>query len=304
MADSRRYAITGASGLLGSHLTEHLRSGGDEVVPLVRNRDDADGEAIYWNVRNGEIEAEALEGFDVAVHLAGESVFGRWSDAKKRRIMESRRDGTELFTEALADLDDPPDVLVSASAVGYYGATGEEWVDEESPAGEGFLAEVCREWEAGTQPAERAGIRTIHLRTGIALSPDGGALATMLTPFRLGLGGRIGSGEQYMPWVAVDDYVRGVEFLVDETDMDGPVNMVAPNPVPNAEFTETLGDVLNRPTFLPVPSFGAKMVFGGEMAEEMLLAGQRVRPTKLREAGFEWRCPELEPALQEALDDT
>jgi len=303
MSESRRFAVTGASGLLGSHLSSYLEEGGHEVVPLVRNRDEADGEeAIYWNVREDVIDAGALEGFDVAVHLAGESVFGRWTGAKKRRITESRREGTRLFTEALAELSDPPEVLISASAVGFYGDTGDEWVDEESPRGEGFLAEVCEEWEAATAPAEEAGIRTIHLRTGVALSADGGALATMLTPFRLGVGGRLGSGEQYMPWVAVADYVRGVEFLVDETELEGPVNMVAPNPVTNAEFTDTLGDVLNRPTFLPVPSFGAKMVFG-EMANEMLLAGQRVRPTKLREAGFEWVSPQLEEALRAALEE-
>lgn len=301
MTDTRRFAVTGASGLLGSHLSEYLREQGHEVVPLVRDRGQAEGDAIYWNIREDEIDAAALEGFDVAVHLAGESVFGRWTADKKRRILESRTEGTRLVTEALADLDDPPEVLVSASAVGYYGDTGDEKVDEESPAGEGFLAEVCREWEAATEPAEEAGIRTIHLRTGVALSTEGGALATMLTPFKLGVGGRIGSGNQYMPWVAVRDYVRGVDFLVDETEIAGPVNMVAPNPVPNSEFTDTLGEVLNRPTILPVPSFGAKLVFG-EMGEEMLLAGQRVEPAKLREAGFEWKYPELEEALRAELD--
>lgn len=301
MTDTRRFAVTGASGLLGSHLSEYLREQGHEVVPLVRDREGAEGDAIYWNIREDEIDAAALEGFDAAVHLAGESVFGRWTADKKRRILESRTEGTRLLTEALADLDDPPEVLVSASAVGYYGDTGDEKVDEESPAGEGFLAEVCREWEAATEPAEEAGIRTIHLRTGVALSTEGGALATMLTPFKLGVGGRIGSGDQYMPWVAVRDYVRGVDFLVDETEIAGPVNMVAPNPVPNSEFTDTLGDVLNRPTILPVPSFGAKLVFG-EMGEEMLLAGQRVEPAKLREAGFEWEYSELEEALRTELD--
>jgi len=301
MSGSLRFAITGASGLLGSHLSEYLREQGHEVVPLVRDREEADGAAIFWNVQEEEIDAAALEGFDVAVHLAGESVFGRWTADKKRRILESRTRGTRIFTEALAGLDEPPEVLVSASAVGYYGDTGDEVVDEESPAGEGFLAEVCREWEAATEPAEEAGIRTIHLRTGVALSTDGGALATMLTPFKLGVGGRIGSGDQFMPWVAVRDYVRGVDFLADETDIEGPVNMVAPNPVRNTAFTDALGDVLNRPTILPVPSFAANLVFG-EMGEEMLLAGQRVEPAELREAGFEWEYPELEEALRAELE--
>lgn len=300
MADTLRYAITGASGLLGSHLADHLRDRGDEVVPLVRSRDEVGDDTIYWNVRRDEIDVEALEGFDVVVHLAGENVFGRWNDDKKQRILESRKHGTELLCNALADLDDPPDTLVSASAVGFYGDTGTEWVDEDTPAGDGFLADVCREWEAATEPAESADIRTVHLRTGVALSRDGGALSMMLTPFRFGLGGRIGSGDQYFPWLAVVDYVRGVEFIVRETELAGPVNMVAPNPVTNAEFVETLGDVLGRPTILPVPSFGAKLVFG-EMADEVLLAGQRVRPAKLQEAGFEWEHPNVESALTAEL---
>ncbi len=295
-----RFAVTGASGLIGSALTHRLRGEEHEVVPMVRSRKEAESRGVYWKPSAGEIDAEALEGFDVVVHLAGENIFGRWSEAKKRRIMQSRREGTELLAEALADLDDPPRVFVSASGVDYYGPRGDEWVDEQSPAGEGYLAEVCRVWEAATEPAAEAGIRTLKLRTAMVLTERGGALGMMATPFKLGLGGRIGSGEQYMSWVALDDYLRALAFLVFETDLEGAVNVTSPNPVTNREFTETLGAVLGRPTILPVPAFGARLVFG-EMADELLLTGQRVEPARLKEAGFEWEYPQLRDALEVEL---
>jgi len=295
-----RFAITGASGMLGSALTHQLRGQEHEVVPVVRSRSEADDGGIYWKPSAGEIDAESLEGFDAVVHLAGENIFGRWTEAKKRRILQSRREGTELLAETLADLDDPPRVLVSASGVDYYGAHGDEWVDEDSPSGDGFLSEVCRVWEQGTEPASEAGIRTVHLRTGVVLSSEGGALGMMLTPFKMGLGGRIGSGDQYMSWISLEDYLGGVEHVVFDAELEGPVNLCSPKPVTNSEFTEILGEVLNRPTIFPLPGFAPRLVFG-QMADEVILTGQRVEPKCLKETGFEWEYPELQDALEVEL---
>lgn len=295
-----RFAITGASGMLGSVLTHRLRGQEHEAVPIVRSRAEADSGGIYWKPSAGEIDAEALEGFDVVVHLAGENIFGRWTEAKKRRILQSRREGTELLAETLAELDDPPRVLVSASGVDYYGAHGDEWVDEDSPSGEGFLSEVCRVWEEGTEPASEAGIRTVNLRTGVVLNSEGGALGMMLTPFKLGLGGRIGSGDQYMSWISLEDYLGGLEHVVFDAELEGPVNLCSPKPVTNTEFTETLGEVLNRPTIFPLPGFAPRLVFG-QMADEVILTGQRVEPRRLKETDFEWEYPDLQDALEVEL---
>lgn len=292
-----RFAITGASGMLGTALTHRLRGHEHDVVPVSRSPGE---EGIYWQPSDGEIQAEALEGFDAVIHLAGENIFGRWSEAKKRRIRESREKGTRLLAETLADLEDPPRVLLSASGVDYYGARGDEWVDESAPAGSTFLAEVCQVWEQGTEPAREAGIRTVHMRTGVVLTKEGGALEQMLTPFKLGVGGRIGTGEQFMSWIGLEDYQRAVEFLAFETEIDGPVNLCSPNPVRNRELTEILGDVLNRPTVLPVPGFALRMVFG-EMADDVLLTGTRVEPKRLKEAGFEWEDPEVRDVLEAEL---
>lgn len=292
-----RFAITGASGMLGTALTHRLRGHEHDVVPVSRSPGE---EGIYWQPSEGEIQAEALEGFDAVIHLAGENIFGRWSEAKKRRIRESREKGTRLLAETLADLEDPPRVLLSASGVDYYGARGDEWVDESAPAGSTFLAEVCQVWEQGTEPAREAGIRTVHMRTGVVLTKEGGALEQMLTPFKLGVGGRIGTGEQFMSWIGLEDYQRAVEFLAFETEIDGPVNLCSPNPVRNRELTEILGDVLNRPTVLPVPGFALRMVFG-EMADDVLLTGTRVEPKRLKEAGFEWEDPEVRDVLEAEL---
>jgi uncharacterized protein len=292
-----KIAITGASGLIGSRLSEFLAERGHDAVPLVRERERAGDGAVYWNVRDQEIDADSLEGIDALVHLAGENIFGRWTASKKERIYDSRKDGTELVSKALAGLDRPPEVLVSASGANYYGDRGDEVLDESSSSGEGFLAEVCRVWEASTEPASLAGIRVVRLRSAVVLSEHGGALAMMRLPFKLGLGGRIGSGEQFMPWIHIDDHVRAIYAALLDDQLDGPVNSAAPNPVRNREFVKTLADVLHRPSFVPVPALGAKLVFG-QMADEALLASMRVVPARLEQSGFEWLYPRLEPAIR------
>ncbi|MFB6263745.1 MAG: TIGR01777 family oxidoreductase [Bradymonadaceae bacterium] len=295
--DTGRIAITGSSGLIGSHL-RHLLDGSEWAISrVVRDRSDAGDGDVYWRPTAGEIDADALEGVDAVVHLAGESIFGRWTDSKKESIRVSRAQGTTLLAETLADLDDPPDVLFSASAVGYYGDRGEERLDESADSGSGFLADVCREWEASTRAAADAGIRTVVGRFGLVLSSEGGALATMLPAFQFGLGGRLGSGEQYMSWIHIDDLVRGIEFAVECEQLEGPVNYTAPEPVKNSEFTDILGGVLGRPTILPVPEFAARLALG-EMADEALLSGQRVLPDKLLDAGFEFQFEALRDALE------
>jgi hypothetical protein len=291
-------AMTGASGLIGRHLTHFLTTGGHEVRPLVRDRQEAEaGGGIYWNIDDDAIDAEALEGVDAVVHLAGENIFGRWTEAKKRRIMESRRKGTRLLSEALAGLDDPPEVLVSASGIDYYGARGTDPVDESDGPGEGFLADVCQAWERSADPAREAGIRTVHTRFGLVLSAEGGGLKTMLPAFKMGVGGRIGSGNQYFPWVHIDDVLGIVHFAIFNDELEGPVNAVSPQSVTNSEFTQILGDVLSRPTWIPVPEFGVKLLFG-QMGEEALLSGVRARPKKLEEAGYEWAWRDLREALE------
>jgi len=296
--DSLRVAISGASGMVGSALSAFLRTGGHEVVPLVRS--DAQG-GVRWDPREGEIDAGALEGVDAVIHLAGAPVADkRWSDARKALIRDSRVDGTRVLSEALAGLAQKPRVLISASAIGYYGDAGADEVDEGSPPGEGFLADVCRDWEAATAAAEAAGIRVVHLRIGVVLSPRGGALGKLLLPFRLGVGGRIGRGKQWMSWIALDDLVGILHALLYADEVEGPVNAVAPNPVTNREFTRTLGRVLRRPTILPVPAFAIRAAFGA-MGEETILASARVAPRRLVETGFDFRHPDLEGALRHAL---
>jgi uncharacterized protein (TIGR01777 family) len=295
-----RIGITGSSGLVGTSLREHLVARGHEFVRLVRRQPRGDDE-IYWSPERSEIDAAGLEGVDAVVHLAGENIFGRWTKTKKEKIRESRRRGTELLSRTLAELVNKPAVFICASAVGYYGDTGDKTVDESSPPQGGFLSEVCRIWEDATTAATQAGIRTVRLRQGIVLSSRGGALEMMRRPFRLGLGGRIGSGHQYMSWIHIEDVVRVMQFAMRSDTISGPVNAVSPQPVTNREFTKTLGRVLHRPTFLCVPGFAAKMALG-EMAEEMLLSGQRVVPRKLEERGFDFRYPELSQALRRELD--
>jgi uncharacterized protein (TIGR01777 family) len=247
------------------------------------------------------VDPTHLEGLDAVVHLAGENIAdGRWTDEKKRRIRESRVQGTRALCEALAQLENKPKVLVCASAIGYYGDRGETLVDENSSAGGGFLSDVCQEWEQATEPARKAGIRVVNLRIGVVLSPKGGALAKMLLPFQMGAGGNLGSGKQYMSFVALDDVVGAIYHALTTESLSGPVNAVAPNPVRNSEFTKALGKVLHRPTIAPVPAFGARLLFG-EMADALLLSSTRVAPTRLLESGYKFQCPDIDSALRHVL---
>ena len=257
---------------------------------------------MEWDPLAGRLDTNSLEGIEAAVHLAGESIAERWYSEKKARIRESRVQSTRLLSEALASLKQRPAVLVCASAIGYYGDRGELALPEDGGPGQGFLSEVCQEWEAATQPAAQAGIRVVSLRIGIVLSAAGGALKQMLLPFRLGLGGKLGSGKQYMSWIALDDLVGAIRHILLTPTLQGPVNGVAPHPVTNLEFTRTLGKVLSRPTVMPVPAFVVRLTFG-EMGEQLLLASTRVVPQQLIASGYTFRYPDLEGALQHALEE-
>lgn len=295
-----RVLVSGASGLIGSAFLREAQRHGDVTVRLARRGAPAAPGDVSWDITGGMLDPGRLEGFDAVVNLAGENIAGRWTGAKKARIRGSRVGGTSLLAQALARVGKPPRVLVCASAVGFYGDTGEREVDESAPAGTGFLAETCKEWEGATGPARAKGIRVVSLRFGVVLSPAGGALARMLLPFRVGLGGRMGTGRQYMPWIALDDAAAAIRFALDRQNLTGPVNAVTPHQVTNAEFTKTLGRVLRRPTIFPMPGFAARLVFG-EMADALLLASARVRPARLIEAGFRFHHPDLEPALRHLL---
>jgi len=297
-----RLAITGSTGLVGSEAVTVLSAAGHEVVRMVR-RVPAPGEkAVRWDPVAREIDAAGLEGMDAVVHLAGENVgSGRWTAARKAAIRDSRVNGTHLLCDALAGLARPPKTLVCASATGYYGDRGEEALTEESLPGTGYLAEVCREWEAASDPAARKGIRVVALRIGMVLSPKGGALPRMLPLFRAGLGGVIGSGRQYVSWVALDDLPHIILHALQRGDLSGPVNAVAPRPVTNREFTEALGKVLSRPTPLPVPAFALRLAVGREMADALLLSSARAVPRRLEGTGYRFRFPELGPALRHML---
>lgn len=294
-------AITGSTGLIGEALRTSLRADGHRVVRIVR-RSASGPDEITWDPAAGRLDPADLTGLDAVVHLAGEGIAEkRWTDAQKQRILTSRTEGTGLVARAMAECGaDGPRVLVSGSAIGWYGDRGDEELTEASAAGTGFLADVCRQWEAAADPAREAGVRVAHARTGIVLDPDGGVLAKQLPLFRIGLGGRIGGGHQYMSWIAIEDEVAALRFLVDH-DLEGPVNLTAPNPVTNRAFTEALGAALHRPTVVPVPGFGPKLLFGGELVDELLLASQRVVPGRLEEAGFTFAQPELGPALAALL---
>ena|SRR5687768_13007859 len=293
--------ISGSHGLVGSALVKSLAEDAHEVVRLVRDQRDLAALEIGWHPNEGRINAQQLEGLDAVVHLAGESIAsGRWTEEKKRAIRDSRVKGTRLLSETIAQLSRPPAVFLSASAIGYYGNRGDEVLTETSRPGNDFLASVCVEWEEATRPAAEKGIRTVNTRFGIILDRDGGALAKMLTPFRMGIGGRIGDGRQWMSWIALDDVVNALKFLLRDSAVRGPVNVVAAHPVTNAEFTKTLGRVLSRPTFFPVPAFGARLAFG-EMADALLLSSQRVEPGVLADRGFAPYWPSLEPALRHLL---
>jgi len=294
-------AITGASGLVGQALVSHLEAEGLLVRQLVRREVRDSEREIYWNPSTGEIDAAELNGVDAVVHLAGESVAaGRWTKAKKQRIVDSRVEGTRLLSQTLAGLTSKPAVLCSASAIGFYGDRGDQLLNEDAPPGEGFLADTCQLWEAAADPARDAGIRTVHMRIGLVLSPDGGALGKMLPLFKCGLGGVLGSGQQFMSWITLDDLVSAFHHALTHSQLAGPVNGVAPGPVTNREFTKTLGRVLGRPTILPAPAFALRLALG-EMADQLLLASARVDPAVLQTAGFEFGQTQLEPALRDLL---
>jgi hypothetical protein len=293
--------VTGASGLIGSALVPQLAKTGHSVTRLVRAAPPPGIAAVPWDPAAGRIDPAKLEEFDAVVHLAGENIAGRWTPEKKARIRDSRVEGTRLLAEALARLVHPPKTLLCASAIGYYGDRGDELLTEASAAGKGFLADTCREWEAAAQPAAQKGIRVVHLRIGVVLSPRGGALKQMLLPFQLGLGGVVGSGRQYFSWIAIDDLVGVFLHALTNESLRGAVNAVAPEPVTNRVVTKTLGAVLARPTIFPMPAFAARLAFG-EMADELLLASARVEPARLRAAGFAFRFPQLEAALRHLLN--
>jgi hypothetical protein len=296
-----RIAITGATGLIGSALTAFLTTGGHTVTRIRRaagsGREMLPSD-VLWDPSNGTLDPRRLEGFDAIVHLAGEPVEARWSAHNKRGIRDSRVLGTQLLANAIASLERPPKVLVSASAIGFYGDRGEELLDETSGPGRGFLAGVVQEWEAATAPAEAAGIRVVHSRTGVVLSPRGGALVKLLPPFRLGMGGKIGDGKQWMSCIALDDVVGAMHYAIMTESLRGPMNVVMPQPVTNEQFGHTLGHVLHRPSLATVPPMMVKMVLGAEQAEEMALASQRIVPRALERAGFVFRHPSLEDGLR------
>jgi uncharacterized protein (TIGR01777 family) len=296
--NSGRILVSGSSGPIGAALLPALKAQGFAVTRLVR-KSASSGSQIVWDPSR-PLSPDLVSGFDAVVHLAGESIVGRWTDAKKRRILESRSQGTGHLAEAAAKAAQPPRVFISASAIGFYGNRGDEILREDSASGEGFASEICRQWEAATQPAADAGIRTAQMRIGVVMSADGGALPEMLTPFRLGLGGRLGSGRQWWTWVSVRDVVGAIQHVLNHDSLSGPVNTVAPNPVTNDGFTRILASVLNRPAIFPMPAFAVRLIFG-EMGQELFLGSQRVEPAKLAATGYQFQHPDLKNALKEIL---
>ncbi|MDZ7289650.1 MAG: TIGR01777 family oxidoreductase [candidate division KSB1 bacterium] len=293
--------VTGSTGMLGTMLIDSARAAGHRITRLVRSPLQSSEPAVHWNPEAGILNAGDLEGFDAVFHLAGESIAGgRWTRAKKAKILGSRVQGTRLLSETLAQLAKPPKVFVSASAIGYYGNRGNEILREESASGTGFLPEVCQAWEKAANPARQKGIRVVHPRMGVILSSQGGALAKMLLPFKLGLGGVMGNGRQYWSWVSLEDVIGVFQHMLTTEELDGPVNVVAPNPVTNREFTKVLGRVLSRPTVFPLPAFAIKLVLG-EMAQALLLDSARVEPAKLLATGYKFKHADLESALRHLL---
>jgi len=293
--------VSGSSGLIGGRLCNALRDQGHRVFALVRREPRPNTDEIFWNPDAGDLKPASVEGFDAVVHLAGESIAaGRWTKDRKRAIRESRSKGTFLLGQTLAGLEKKPRVFISASAVGFYGHRGEEAVDEDSPPGQGFLPEVCREWESASEPARDAGIRVVNPRIGMVLSADGGALARMLGPFKAGLGGVVGDGRQYVSWISIDDLVAALTRILADERLRGPVNAVSPQPVTNRDLVTTLAKVLHRPAVVPMPAMAVKVMFG-EMGQSLLLEGARVKPTRLLRNGFVFRYPDLESVLRHEL---
>jgi uncharacterized protein (TIGR01777 family) len=292
-----RILVSGVSGPIGTALLPSLRTSGCSVVRLTRGPTNQD--QISWDP-SVPITPETVSGFDAVIHLAGESIFGRWTEAKKSKIRDSRVVGTFNLASALAQAEEKPNVFICGSAIGYYGSRGDEVLREESSPGTGFLAEACQDWEEATTPAVQADIRTAHIRTGIVLSPRGGALGAMLLPFKLGLGGRTGDGQQWMSWIDVSDMVGAIHHILKNDLIQGPVNLVAPKPVRNVEFAKTLASVLTRPAVFPLPALVVKAVFG-EMGEELLLGSQKVEASKLISSGYPFRYRELRTSLAAIL---
>jgi uncharacterized protein len=294
--------MTGSSGFLGTALRRALEDGGHSVASLVRRDPRPGSKEIEWDPGRGRIEPRALEGADAAIHLAGIDLVGRrWTEQHKARALDSRVRGTRLFSEALAALDAPPQALVSSSAIGYYGDRGDEVLTEDSGPGTGFMSNLCHAWEGQTEPARAAGIRVVNTRTGLVLDPSGGILRRMLLPFRAGMGGRLGRGDQWWSWITLEDYVRAVLHLVGEVRASGPVNLVAPHPVTNAEFTSALGRALRRPAIFIVPVVVLKVAFGSERADEVLFVSQRVQPAALEQTGYRFAHTHLDDALQSLI---
>lgn len=305
MVDLRvaRVLVSGVSGPIGTALVPSLEANGAGIARLTRadsSRSPATAtEIIRWDPAQ-PISPESISGFDAVIHLAGESIVGRWSDAKKKAIRDSRIVGTRNLAQALAQTSEKPQVFICSSAIGYYGDCADEVLNEHSSPGDDFLAMVCREWEAATKPAAEAGIRTVQIRTGVVLSPKGGALGKMLTPFRMGVGGKVGSGRQWISWIDVQDIVGAIHHILKTDLLQGPVNLVAPKPVTNTEFTRTLANVLSRPAIFPMPELAVKLAFG-EMGETILLGSQRVEPARLIESGYPFRFRDLRASLENTL---
>ena len=297
---SKNVLISGAAGFIGTHLTKALADLGHNVIILSRSAKSTKHNVINWKPASGKLDLSGVTDLDAVVHLAGESIAGRWTDEKKARIKNSRVEGTKLLAEALGGLNKKPEVLISASAIGIYGDRGDEALTEASPPGSGFLSEVGVKWEEATEPAREAGIRVCNIRIGLVLGNGGGALEKMIVPFKLGLGGKIGGGRQYWSWISIDDLVGIVIYLMNNNNLEGPVNAVSPNPLTNSEFTSALGNALNRPTIIPLPAFAARGLLG-EMAQETMLSSTRVIPKKLLDAGFEFKYSDLDDALSGIL---
>ena len=294
-----KIVISGSSGLIGTQLVAKLSNSGHEVVRLVRRSPKA-GE-IQWNPKSGTLDASALEGVDAVIHLSGAGIGDkRWSDGYRKEILDSRTDTTALLAKTIASLSRKPSVFLSGSAIGIYGARNDEQLTEVSTHGTGFLAEVCEQWEAAAKPAVDAGVRTVYLRTGIVLSPKGGALKKLLPLFKLGVGGKFGNGKQWQSWISIDDEIGAIEYLL-TANVSGAVNLTAPNPVTNAEFTKVLASVLKRPAIVPVPTFAPKILLGGELADALLFTGQRVIPAALNASGYTFKHTTLESALRSLL---
>ncbi|HLE20887.1 MAG TPA: TIGR01777 family oxidoreductase [Vicinamibacteria bacterium] len=296
-----KIAVTGATGLIGAALCERLRQEGNDVLVITRRENSSSPfPVVHWNPERGELDTRSLEGVDAVVHLAGETIAERWTPEKKERIRTSRVAGTRFLVDGLKRLSKRPSVLIGSSAVGFYGNRGDEELDEGSPPGTGFLPEICQAWEAEVARASELGMRAVRLRTGIVLSTKGGALAKMLLPFKLGLGGPVGSGSQWMSWIHIDDVVGGYHFALHHSDLSGAANLTAPQPVRNADFTRALGRALGRPAFLPAPGFALKLIFG-QMAQDLLLDGQRVLPRRLESAGYKFQHTAVDDALADVV---